>query len=70
MTVSAILGVWLPSHGSSETPLVTTAPSRSRSTNSAYSRPEANVPDATMTGLASSSPAMFTLRSTLNVWLP
>ena len=42
------------------TPFVTTAPRRFRSTNSLYSAPEPNVPEATITGFFSSTPARFT----------
>ena len=52
LAVSAMRGLALPAHGSSETPLVTIAPRRARSTKSANSRPEANVPDAVITGIA------------------
>ncbi|CDB62155.1 uncharacterized protein BN486_02283 [Clostridium clostridioforme CAG:132] len=58
---SAILGVGLPGHGALATPLVTTAPRRFKSTNSLYSMPEPNVPDASITGFLNSTPAIFTL---------
>ena len=58
--VSAILGAGLPGHGTLETPLVTTAPKRFRSTNSPYSCPEPKVPDAVITGFFSSTPAILT----------
>ncbi len=63
--VSAIRGVSLPAHGSNDTPFVTSAPSRDKSTKSAYSRPDANVPEAVRTGERSSSEPMRTLMSTV-----
>ena len=67
LAVSAIRGLALPGHGPSDTPLVTTAPSRERSTKSANSRPEAKVPDAVTTGLRSSSEPRRTLMSTFRL---
>ena len=58
--VSAMRGVGLPGHGTSATPLVTTAPSFERSKNSPYSMPDPKVPEAVMTGFLSTTPAMFT----------
>ena len=58
--VSVTLGVGFPGHGTLATPFVTTAPSLFRSTNSLYSAPEPNVPDAVITGFLSSTPARFT----------
>lgn len=60
LAVSMILGAGFPSQGWKETPFVTTAPSRSRSTNSLYSCPEPNVPDAGITGFFSVMPAIST----------
>ena len=57
---SATLGVGFPSHGLSATPFVVTAPSLFKSTNSLYSAPEPNVPEATVTGFFHSTPAIFT----------
>ena len=57
---SATLGVGFPSHGLFATPFVVTAPSLFKSTNSLYSAPEPNVPDATVTGFFHSTPATFT----------
>ena len=59
--VSAILGVGLPFHGLSATPFVVTAPSLSISTNSLYSIPEPNVPEAVVIGFSNSIPAKLTL---------
>ena len=58
--ISATLGVGFPGHGTFATPFVVTAPRRFRSTNSLYSSPDPNVPDATVTGLFHSTPAIFT----------
>ena len=58
--VSVTLGVGFPGHGIFATPFVTTAPSLFRSTNSLYSVPDPNVPDAVITGFLSSTPARFT----------
>ena len=60
--VSAMRGESLPSHPLSETPLVVTAPMRDTSTKSEYSRPAANVPDASVTGLGMTSPPRLTSR--------
>ena len=68
--VSAILGVGLPGHGTFATPFVVTAPRRFRSTNSEYSIPEPNVPDATVIGFFHSTPAMFTAIFTLLITVP
>jgi hypothetical protein len=57
---SATLGTGFPSHGTLATPFVTTAPSLFKSTNSAYSIPDPNVPDAVITGFLNSTPAIFT----------
>ena len=51
--VSAIRGDGLPSHGTSETPLVTTAPSLEISMKSEYSSPLPKVPLAVITGFLS-----------------
>ena len=58
--VSITRGVGLPSQGTLATPLVTTAPRQFRSTNSEYSIPEPNVPDAVITGFLNSTPAIVT----------
>ena len=58
--VSQTLGVGLPVHGVSATPFVTTAPSLFKSTNSPYSMPEPNVPDAVIIGFLNSTPAIVT----------
>ena len=60
--VSAIRGVGFPAHGTLATPFVVTAPSFSRSTNSLYSIPEPNVPEAVVTGFLNVIPAKFTSR--------
>ena len=60
LRTSATLGVGFPGQGTLATPLVTTAPSRFRSTNSLYSSPDPKVPEATMTGFFNSTPARFT----------
>ena len=65
---SATRGVGLPSQGTSDTPLVTTAPSRLRSTKSAYSIPDPNVPDAVITGFFSSIPAILTAKFILLIY--
>src|SRR5699024_4479191 len=57
---SAIRGVGLPGQGTSATPLVTTAPSLFKSTNSLYSAPEPKVPEAVITGFFNSTPPIFT----------
>ena len=54
-----ILGAGFPSHGVNETPLVTTAPSWFESTNSLYSCPEPNVPDAGIIGFLKVIPAIL-----------
>lgn len=54
-----ILGAGFPSHGVYETPLVTTAPSWFKSTNSLYSCPEPNVPDAGIIGFLKVIPAIL-----------
>lgn len=54
-----ILGAGFPSHGVNETPLVTTAPSWFKSTNSLYSYPEPNVPDAGIIGFLKVIPAIL-----------
>ena len=46
-------------HGVNETPLVTTAPSWFKSTNSLYSCPEPNVPDAGIIGFLKVIPAIL-----------
>ena len=53
---SATRGAGFPGHGTFATPFVTTAPNLFRSTNSAYSAPEPNVPEAVMTGLFKVTP--------------
>ena len=58
--VSAILGVGLPGQGTFATPFVVTAPSFDTSKNSSYSMPEPKVPDATVTGFFSVTPAILT----------
>ena len=63
LCVSAILGVGLPGHGTLATPFVTTAPNLFKSTNSLYSAPEPNVPDAVITGFFKVTPAIVTLVS-------
>ena len=60
LAVSMILGAGFPSHGTHETPFVTTAPSRFKSTNPLYSCPEPNVPDAGITGFFNLMPAIST----------
>ncbi len=59
--VSAILGVGFPCQGTFATPLVTTAPNLFKSTNSLYSSPEPNVPEAVIIGFFNSTPAIFTV---------
>ena len=59
LLVSMILGAGFPSHGVNETPLVTTAPSWFKSTNSLYSCPEPNVPDAGIIGFLKVIPAIL-----------
>lgn len=54
-----ILGAGFPSHGVNETPLVTTAPSWFKSTNSLYYCPEPNVPDAGIIGFLKVIPAIL-----------
>lgn len=54
-----ILGAGFPSYGVNETPLVTTAPSWFKSTNSLYSCPEPNVPDAGIIGFLKVIPAIL-----------
>ena len=54
-----ILGAGFPSHGVNETPLVTTAPSWFKSTNSLYSCPEPNVTDAGIIGFLKVIPAIL-----------
>ena len=56
---SATLGVGLPAQGTFATPLVVTAPSWFKSTNSENSSPDPNVPEATVTGFFHSTPAML-----------
>ena len=63
--VSAMRGLSLPSQPFSDTPFVVTAPREATSTKSLYSRPAANVPDATVTGFFISSPPRFTVMPTL-----
>ena len=58
--ISAIRGVGFPVQGTSATPLVTTAPSLFKSTNSLYSAPEPKVPEAVITGFFNSTPPIFT----------
>jgi hypothetical protein len=60
LAVSMILGVGFPSHGTRDTPFVTTAPNRFRSINPLYSCPEPNVPDAGITGFFNVMPAIST----------
>jgi hypothetical protein len=59
--VSQILGVALPSQGVIATPFVTTAPSRLKSRKRENSIPDPKVPDATITGFLSVTPAILTL---------
>ena len=58
--VSAMRGVGLPAHGTAATPLVTTAPSLFKSTNSLYSSPAPKVPLAVITGFLRVIPARLT----------
>ncbi len=58
--VSAILGVLLPAQATVATPFVVTAPNLFKSTYSAYSIPEPNVPEATVTGFLKGIPAIST----------
>ena len=58
--VSAMRGLALPAQPLSDTPFVVTAPNAATSTKSPYSRPAANVPDATVTGFFISNPPRFT----------
>ena len=58
--VSAMRGLALPAHPFSDTPFVVTAPRPATSTKSPYSRPAANVPDATVTGFFISNPPKST----------
>jgi hypothetical protein len=60
LAVSMILGVGFPSHGTRDTPFVTTAPNRFKSINPLYSCPEPNVPDAGITGFFNVMPAIST----------
>ena len=57
---SAIRGVGFPVQGTSATPLLTTAPSLFKSTNSLYSAPDPKVPEAVITGFFNSTPPIFT----------
>ena len=62
--VSAMRGLSLPSQPFSDTPFVVTAPREATSTKSPYSRPAANVPEATVTGFFISNPPRFTAMRT------
>lgn len=63
--VSAMRGVSLPAQPFSERPFVVIAPRRLTSKNCAYSFPEANVPDAVVTGFFMRSPPRETCIFTL-----
>ena len=62
--VSAIRGASFPAHPLRETPFVVTAPSKAGSTNAEYSRPEAYVPEAVVTGFFICNPPRLTARET------
>ena len=67
---SVTLGTGLPSQGVLATPLVVTAPSLFRSTNSLYSIPDPKVPEAVVTGFLKVTPAILTDKSGFGICFP